>query len=515
MADNWRQGRIMGTSTGSAIDPHAAPGRAPIALPVLASLAWIIALGVRLWAGRDLPLWIDETWTGMIASQPDWAAFWREAWFDVNPPLYYGIMAGWTRLAGLSDVALRLPSLLFVIAAAAIPLFWRGGGLRLSARLCWSTLLILWWPGFEISLDARGYALLLFLSVAQTITCASALSGPPSRATIWACIASAAILTHYFAIVPAALQGLWILTRHRAQWTQVLIRAAAPFLIPFGWLFHHAPRLADYARPDVAWYEPVTLRHVGAFVQYVMGPPGWSLVALAIALLVPMAMSRKPAAPLPSGHDDWQAVARIGVIALALLLAIGAARATLTDRYLVPVAPSVLLGLVLFVDRMEKARTGFALLILAVLTPLANPAKLRDRLVERTAYQFEDGARFLMPHAPQRLTFVWDHPAAKILDTRSLAKLGGFFFARDEVAADAHAIVLTPGEDGNQVLPRAAQGGAVIWIYNRARNSAARTHPPDAKLWPGWSCRHVHGAWVGTMACAPVAKAARQANVAP
>lgn len=491
----------MGTPIGSADNQQAMPGRATPFLLALTVLAWIVALGVRLWASRGLPLWIDESWTGMIASQTGWTAFWREAWLDVNPPLYYVMMAGWTKVAGLSDVALRLPSLVFVIIAAALPLIWRAEELSRPARLCWSALIVLWWPGFEISADARGYALLLCLSVAQTIACAVALSGSPRAALPWACIAAAAILTHYFALLPAALQGLWILVRHRDNLTRALLYATPPFLLPFGWLLHHAPRLADYARPDVAWYEPVTLRHVGAFVQYVVGPPGWSLVAVGVALMATMAMSRSPAKATSPLHGNWSTVARIGLIALALLLVIGAARATLTDRYLVPVVPSVLLGLVLFVGRMEKSRTGFALLILAFLTPFANPGTLRARLVERTAYQFEDASHFLMPYAPRRLTFVWDHPAAKILDTGSLAKLGTFFFARAQIATQPHAIVLKPGEDGNRVLARAAHGGAVIWIYNRARNSAARTHPPDAAQWPGWTCQHERGPWVGALTC--------------
>ena len=123
------------------------------------------ALGLRLWLAQDLPLWLDESWTGMIATQPDWNSFWREAWLDCNPPFYYVVMAVWTGIMGASDIALRAPSFLFIILAAMVPLVMSAPGVGRKARWAFAVLVALWQPGFEISLDARGYSLLLCLSV--------------------------------------------------------------------------------------------------------------------------------------------------------------------------------------------------------------------------------------------------------------------------------------------------------------------------------------------------------------
>lgn len=481
----------------------------------LVVFGWILALAERLWAGRALPLWIDETWTAMIAGQPDWARFWHEAWLDVNPPLYYGFMALWTRIAGLSDLALRLPSVLFVIIAALLPLMWRGNALSRSGRLCWSALLILWWPGFEISLDARGYGLLLLLSVAQTLAFANVLERPDRRtAGLWSALAAAAILTHYFALIPAALQGMALLVRERRRAIR-LWPAALPFLTALGWLNFHAPRLADYARPDVAWYEPFTAELAAGFVQYLVGPPGWTQWALIGAALILMIAASLGRHTRPTEEaKQLEVAALLGVAALLLLLGLGVARDTLTDRYLVPVVPPVLLALVMIAQRFERATLGHALLVLAFLVPLATPSDLQARLAARNAYGFEQASQFLLPFAPARLIFVWEHPAAKVLDPHSLEKLGRFFLARAGQNPAMRTVVLTPKQDGNVVLS-AAKDEAVIWIYNRARNTSARRHQPDEQRFEGRTCQHQRAPWVGTLACAPVAKADGVAKVIP
>lgn len=120
----------------------------------------------RFWLAQGLPLWLDETWTAMIARQPTWNAFWREVWLDCNAPFYYLLMWLWEGVAGQSNLALRLPSIVFVTLAGVLPAFWRAPGMSREAALTWAALLCLWWPGIAVSLDARAYGLLLLVSVA-------------------------------------------------------------------------------------------------------------------------------------------------------------------------------------------------------------------------------------------------------------------------------------------------------------------------------------------------------------
>jgi len=490
-------------------------------IAVLVAGAWALGLAIRLWAGRGLPLWVDETWTGMIASQPDSASFWREAWLDVNPPLYYALMHVWTAVAGLSDTALRLPSLGFVIGAALLPLVWRAPGLSRAAALVWGGLLILWGPGIDISLDARGYGLLLLLSVAQAIAFGRLMASPSrSRASIWAALASLAILTHYFALPLAGLQGLAFVGRHRGDALRCW-PAALAFLPAFGWLVIHLPRLADYARPDIAWYEPMTLQLAASHVRYVLGQPGWvSLALVAAALLIPRLASRGTVPPArdTAAEKALRMTVLCGVAALVITLGIGVFRPAMTERYLVPVVPSILLGLVLSVSHAQRARLGPALLIAAFAAQFLAPHALRARLEARSLYSFEQASDFARAHGARRLLFAWDHPASHILDPGSLAKLGGFFIAREGASVPTRAMVLSPGDNPNLRLRDAGSGqagDAVIWIYNRARHSAARTHPPDPRAWAGWQCRHDRARWVGTLTCVQVAKPAPPVKVTP
>ena len=64
-------------------------------------------------------LWYDEAVTAHVASQgiselTRWTAD------DIQPPLYYYVVAGWTRLAGRGEWALRFPSVCFSLLTVAL-----------------------------------------------------------------------------------------------------------------------------------------------------------------------------------------------------------------------------------------------------------------------------------------------------------------------------------------------------------------------------------------------------------
>lgn len=477
----------------------------PEGIAALAMLGGGFAL--RIWLGQGLPLWLDESWTGMIATQPNWASFWREAWLDCNPPLYYAFMALWTGLFGASDIALRAPSLIFALLAALVPLIAPAPYLRRQTRWALALLIALWLPGFEISLDARGYALLLLLSVVQLFAFIRLMASPTRRsALIWASFASLAALTHYHALLVSGVQGLSLLYVHRAR-ALALWPAALAFVPAFGWLAVHAPRLADYARPDVAWYEPMTAKLAMQFATYPLGMAN-SLILAVIAVILLISLTSKqapvtaqPAAPQMARALFWAVLA--SVVALAIALILGTLRPMLTARYLVPIVPGILFGLVLVGARGRWPGPGLAALVLCFALAV-NPLALRAQLVDKTRYGFAPASAFVAASSARHLVFTWDHPAARILDAQSLAKLGGFFLQREGYRLPVTAVRLPPGRDGNALLQRLTPRDAgVIWVYNRARASAARHRPPVPLLWHGRNCRLTHGAWIGTLACGP------------
>lgn len=501
----------MPSMTAPQISSSGRYGRAELAIAALAGAVLIGIIGLRLWLAHGLPLWLDESWTGMIATQPGWTRFWREVWLDCNPPLYYALMALWTGLAGASDGALRLPSLIFMTGAALLPLIIQTPGLPRRAALGWAMLICLWWPGMELAVDARGYALLFLLSVAQAMAFVRMMAAPHlGPAILWAILASLAGLTHYHALLVGGLQGLALLWQHRAR-AVALWPAALAFVPAFGWLAWHAPRLADYARPDIAWYEPMTPALAGSFVRYALGGTSGLHAALLAGVLVVAALATRarvrqsPATaklwPAPSAGLRWLVLASLAGLAIELIL--GSLRPMLTDRYLVPLVPGLLLGLILAAQRMSRPGVTMAALILVFGLQL-QPTSLKQRLAMKTSYEFETASVALATQGISGLVFVWDHPASHILDHGSLAKLGGFFLHRAGQTVPVRPIILNPSDNGNLRLQQAAaRQDGIIWIYNRARNSAARRHGPAPALWPGRACVHDHGAWVGTLACGP------------
>lgn len=485
-----------------------------VLLVAVAGFGSLLLLIQRLWLAHDLPLWVDETWTASIASQAGWSDFWREAWLDCNPPLYYIFMALWTEVAGLSNAALRAPSLAFVILAAALPLLWRVPGLSSGARLCWAGMLFFWWHSAVLSVDARAYGMLLLVSTAQVIAFAKLLNEPTTRrAFAWSSLASVAILTHYYALFLAAVQGLVYLHLHR----QAAIRtwpALLAFVPSFGWLFVHLPRLADYARADVAWYVPLGTRDMTHLLAFLIGAETISfLLAAVAALLASLYLLRGPAQPLVADIGEklearnsdnrlaWTAACAF--IAFALILAVALVKPTLTLRYLTPLIPSAMLSIVLIVRHLHGTDGAYASVLLVYLAGSIGPAELRDQHLGRSAYGFQRASEELLAARPTHLVFAWEHPAAKILDAHSMRHLGSFFLTRAGEEVETVPIVISPGEDPNIRLTSAAQGErpAIIWLYNADRHSTASIHPPRIGEMEGWTCSHKVRGPAGIVVC--------------
>ncbi len=81
-----------------------------------------LAAGLRLVQLGLAPLWYDEVFSATLARLPLGQMLQATAG-DTHPPLYYLILWGWVRLAGYSEFALRMPSLIFSLVG--LWLFWR------------------------------------------------------------------------------------------------------------------------------------------------------------------------------------------------------------------------------------------------------------------------------------------------------------------------------------------------------------------------------------------------------
>ncbi|RIK44157.1 MAG: hypothetical protein DCC55_03405 [Chloroflexi bacterium] len=187
----------------------------PLRISLLALIC--IAFALRLYRLDAQSLWYDEAVTADLArrSLPEltrWTAN------DIQPPLYYGVVAGWGRLAGWSEWSLRFPSALFgviavpLLAVIALRLSSRRAAVAADALLAAMHPLLVYYGQ-----EARMYTLLVALGLA-TAYCVirGAWRAAPGWITLgYIVCASAALYTHYFAffLIVALILGDW-LERH-------------------------------------------------------------------------------------------------------------------------------------------------------------------------------------------------------------------------------------------------------------------------------------------------------------
>jgi len=420
--------------------------REELAIAILAAGVAALVLAFRIAAARGLPLTLDETFTGVITSQSSLADFVREARRDVAAPLYYTIL--WLLPHAGSDAALRLPSWLFMIAAALLPLGWRVPGQSRAATIAWAALLFLWLPGAIFATQARPYALLFLVATAQTIAFARLIERPTLKsAFVWTACASLTILTHYMGATLGLAQGLLLVATLRGGalklWPSLLL-----LLVPTLETITHFQVLSSVTRGDANWWPQVTFANLPSYVVYGFG--AFALLALMIAL-GSRYLRRHEAIPRSA------AIASLaGVLALAMLIIAGWGRSLIVDRYLTACAPALMLALVT-VASGALARLALVAMsgAVAAYAAIAEPIEVRETSMEWAAQQ-------LIPFRPQTLKFSLGYKGQHTLAMETRPKLGEYFFRRAGVPTKAE---LVPTLDGRELVRSAGRDAAVIWIF--------------------------------------------------
>lgn len=503
-------------STGAV---SAAPPRALSANALVALLCIAAALLARAVIFSGHPLWLDEIWTGAIVAQPDTAHLLQQIWLDSNAPLYFGLMYGWTKLFGLSDAALRFPSLIFGIAAPLLIAVARLPGLSRESRLAWAALLALWVPGIWFSQEVRCYALLLFVCTAQALLFLRLIAAPRLGAAFWwAACSILAVLTHYHASLLTLCEGLAFL----AIWRMRALKcwpAALVFLPVFVWIGWHLPRLVEIAQSDAAWWgviEPADLLYT---FQFLAGAPS---VPLAFALAAGIAYAAGAMrGSLPSANTEAQnsfgprVLILCALAAACILIGIGCLRPAFTSRYLMPALPALALALALFLQMLARRWTpAYALVLLVYLT--GGMSALHDIAQRPRAYSFEQASHDLAADGVRDVLFALDNPATPVLHDSTLRALGGFFFARDNEPVAVTPVRLLPGEDASAALLAQAQPAhdGILWVYDlKMRKTVATRSPPHiGQLDPRWACRDYGRDNIGIVACKRKESAAAALN---
>lgn len=463
--------------------------REPIDAAIIASIALAFGAAARLSGGFDQPFWIDETFTGAIAGQRDWAGLLHQVHADVNAPLYYVVTYAWASVAGLSNAALRLPSAVFGILAAIVAII---GTTALGRRTCllWGALLGLWAPGIAQASEARCYALLLLTATATTVAFARLLAEADRRAaSVWAGLGALTVLTHYFAVPLILAQGLILVVVHRGR--ALRLWPALGFLLPaVGWIGFHAQRLGQFSHPDVAWYAPLSMEALPSVAAYVLNHlPGIGAVLVTSIALIMRRRRQETAAP-GLGLAVW--VAAASMIGLAIVIAGGMLRPSFSYRYGIPFVPGLLLGMAAALNVASHGRTVVAVIVVSL---FGAPVALLDG--PSRSYSFEAAAGSIADKGVTRLVFLWDHPSSPVQDDAQMRDVAAFFIRRAGRDVDVVNVVNPWREDPHPRLLEAAGSEprtAILWVYDAALpKTAALAHPPRiAQDDPAWACRN-HG----------------------
>lgn len=472
-------------------------------------VAFGAGLAARFVCGWGAPLWFDETYSGVIASQPTVAGLVGWCLHELTGPAFYMPLWAWEKLAGSSDVALRFPS---IVASLATPvlLLWRGHPDR-DIRLLWAVLAALWVPGIVLAGDARPYSPLFLLGSIQAIVFLRLMRTPRvTTALVWSSVSVLMVLTHYHSAVVTGVQGLMYLALHRRaalrSWP-----ALAPLVPMAAWMALHLPFVLGFASTG-AWYETLDPRDV-AMVPYVLfGSEIHGALILAVILFAVLAggLFRAGARPIRWATPE-ALLALSGVVAFVVIFGMAFVRPSFTIRYLTSAMPALLFGIAVWGRWTLRARgtidfkplfVVFAILMIMVIGQMRLAIGHPERDFRRQ-FNFERASQWLLERPPARLIFFWDSSASTVSDPRRLAEVGGFFLARAGHPAVTTVPTIPANRDPNAFIEAATAndpGVAVLWTVTDHGIEDESRYPHLARH-RDWECRNFGGGTTIVVAC--------------
>jgi mannosyltransferase len=312
----------------------------------------LVTAGLGLSRLGGAALWADElaTWGAVRLSWGDLFRLMHHVDATVGP--YYVLEKAWTVPAGTSTVALRLPSVAAMVAAAALVAIL---GARLSGR--WVGLLA--GLGFALvpatsryAQEARPYALTVLFAVLATLLLARLLDRPTAAGVAGYAVAVALLgAAHLAGLLLLVGHAVAVLARRRRGVTvRWLVGAVAALLVlaPLGWVGHRQ-------RAQIGWIGPSHWRTLAGVPAVIFDDSGVGVALIVLALL---GLSRGRPAALLAG---WA----VGPV-VALYVA-GKLTPAFWPRYLLFTMPAWVLLAAIFLGRTGRVRALGVLVAIGLL----------------------------------------------------------------------------------------------------------------------------------------------------
>jgi 4-amino-4-deoxy-L-arabinose transferase-like glycosyltransferase len=351
----------------------------------------VLGAALRWWSpAMKSDLWYDETYSYNVAARPFrtmMAILYRGA--DTNPPLYTLLLHFWIKF-GHSDVHVKLFSLLFGTASIAIfyILSKRIAGRRAALVSC--LLFAASQPVITYAVEARPYALFLFLSLLSTHFLLTALEqGRPQRSSSrlaypWLGYAVASVLviyTHWFGLLLVLVQLSAFVVypphfRQRVRPYVFSLLAIAFCCAPLGPFLWNQVSLQN-AVGGYSWPGKPGLRSLGDLAAFLAGGKNLLLVIVVVLVLTYRAKRRRSLEAPPGIHSH----ASFFIVYLILPVAVVFVTSNLLSsnsffvhRYFLPfiIGGHILIGFCL--SRIDR-RAMLILLLGFVAAPLIRTAR--------------------------------------------------------------------------------------------------------------------------------------------
>lgn len=319
-------------------EPSTAPAWARLALvAITVAAAWLRLPGLT----AEEP-WFDEVFSIVLASQ-DLPELWRRAVADqTNPPGFYILLWGWTRLGGFDLAWMRLlPLLAAVLTVPATALAARASGLG--------------WTGASVAAALAGASPIMFAMAGElrayaplALVTALTLAAAAHRRTLVTAIGGLVLVAlHYFGAFVVAALFVAALREDPRRWRPALAAAlpAGAALAAWLWVVARAADGGAFAG-NAAWIAASGARGLLSFGSQAVGTFGTAagavvvLAVLGVSVVVALRRTRSREGDGALGHALTHALAlAILPLLLVALLAAATGRELWVARYLIVTLP--------------------------------------------------------------------------------------------------------------------------------------------------------------------------------